>query len=256
MARARGVLLAAAISAVGAVAILAALGPVRSADVGDAEADRSKRFDPVPMRARALRRKGRYLTAWLQRPARLYNRPGGRVVARLEERTEWGTPRVLSVVKVRRHATWLGVLTEHRPNGRLGWIRTGATKPAGVDEALVIDLSARKLTFLRKGRRVLRFRVAIGRPANPTPTGRFAVTDILRVRDVSPYGCCAIALSGRQPRVPVTWTGGDRLAIHGTANRRSIGRAISLGCPRGMDAQMRRLFRERPQPGTPVFIRR
>ena len=39
------------------------------------------------------------------------------------------------------------------------------------------------------------------RPSTPTPTGRFAVTDKLAdARAASPYGCCILALSGRQPR--------------------------------------------------------
>src|SRR5918992_1547181 len=194
MASTRWVLLAAAAMAVAAaMVILVTVGPSRPTGAADAA---SKRFEPVPVRARAFRSDHTYLTAWLQRRAALYNRPGGRVVTSLGERTRWGTPRVLSVAKVRRRGKWLGVLSEHRPNGRLGWVRASATRPGGVREALVADLSARRVTLLRDGRRVLRFRVAIGRPANPTPRGRFAITDILRVRAPSPYGCCVIALSG------------------------------------------------------------
>jgi hypothetical protein len=249
------VLLASAVTtAVGLVAALASTGP--RIDTGVEEAAASKRFEPVPVRPRQFRGDHTHLTAWLQRTARLYNRPGGRVVARLGTRTRWGTPRILSVVALRRHGSWLGVLTEHRPNGRLGWIPAAATRPGGVSDKLVADLSARTVTLLREGRRVWRARVAIGRPANPTPKGRFAVTDILRVRGPSPYGCCVIAFSGRQPRIPEGWTGGNRLAIHGTADVSSIGRAVSIGCPRARNGAMRRLLREKLQPGTPVLIRR
>jgi L,D-transpeptidase catalytic domain len=248
------VLLTAAVMAAAAATVaLVMVGPSRPTGSADAA---SKRFEPVPVRARAFRGDRSYLTAWLQRRARLYNRPEGRVVTRLGERTRWGTPRILSVVKVRRRGKWLGVLSEHRPNGRLGWIRASATRPGGVREALVADLSRRRVTLLRDGRRVLRFRVAIGRPANPTPRGRFAVTDILRVRGPSPYGCCVLALSARQRRVPAGWTGGDRLALHATADASAIGRAVSIGCLRARDRAMHRLLREKPQPGTPVFIRR
>jgi hypothetical protein len=255
MARKRGLLLAAAVLvAAGAVAMLGTVE--RPTRVADATSERKKRFAPMPVRARSLRSDQDYLTAWLQRPVRLYNRPGGRVVTRMKERTRWGTPRILSVVRLRRRATWLGVRTEHRPNGRLGWIPAAATRPGGVREKIVADLSARTVTLLREGRRVLRVRVAIGQPAYPTPAGRFAVTDVLRVLEPTPYGCCVIALSGRQPRVPANWTGGARLAIHGTADVRSIGRAVTIGCLRGRDRAMHRLFREKLQPGTPVVVRR
>ena len=52
--------------------------------------------------------------------------------------------------------------------------------------------------------------------------GRFAVTDKLRTEDRadSPYGCCALALTGHQTKLVPGWPGGDRLAIHGTPNRR------------------------------------
>src|ERR687895_698894 len=156
MASTRWVLLAAAaMAAAAAMVILVTVGPSRPTGAADAA---SKRFEPVPVRARAFRSDHTYLTAWLQRRAALYNRPGGRVVTSLGERTRWGTPRVLSVAKVRRRGKWL------------------------------------------------------------------------RVRAPSPYGCCVIALSGRQPRIPPGWTGGARLALHGTADTSALGRAVSIGC--------------------------
>ena len=51
--------------------------------------------------------------------------------------------------------------------------------PADLREAAGIhaDLSKRMLFVRRDGRTVRKMRVAIGRPANPTPKGRFTVTD-------------------------------------------------------------------------------
>ena len=75
--------------------------------------------------------------------------------------------------------------------------------------------------------------VAIGRPGNPTPKGRFSVTDKLRVTDPgSPYGCCVLALTGHQTHLPPSWPGGDRLAVHATKELSSIGKPASLGCMR------------------------
>jgi lipoprotein-anchoring transpeptidase ErfK/SrfK len=98
--------------------------------------------------------------------------------------------------------------------------------------------------------------VAVGRVGHETPLGRFAVTDRLRTgRGDSPYGCCALALTGHQTRLPPGWPGGDRIAIHATPATASIGQAASLGCLRAPTAGVRLLMRRLPA-GAPVFVRR
>ncbi|MDP9401714.1 MAG: L,D-transpeptidase, partial [Actinomycetota bacterium] len=191
--------------------------------------------------------------ARLLRPALLRARPGGPVVARLGLRTRFGSPQVLAVVAER--GGWLGVLSEHRPNGRLGWIPRRAARIVTEPYALRVDLSRRRLTVLRGGRVVRRVRVAVGAPGTATPTGRFAVTDLLRTgRADSPYGCCILALSGRQPDLPQGWPGGDRLAIHGTGDEASVGSAASNGCLRARRGDARWLLGHVTL-GAPVTIR-
>jgi lipoprotein-anchoring transpeptidase ErfK/SrfK len=121
--------------------------------------------------------------------------------------------------------------------------------------SLHADLSERRLE-LRRGRRVVqRVTVAIGRAGSDTPTGRFAVTDKLAGTQFGPYyGCCILALSGIQPNTPPGWTGGNRLAIHGTDAPATIGTASSAGCLRADDEALRALMETVPL-GTPVFIR-
>jgi lipoprotein-anchoring transpeptidase ErfK/SrfK len=95
--------------------------------------------------------------------------------------------------------------------------------------------------------------VEVGRPGSETPLGRFAVTDKLSGAPYGgSYGCCILALSGRQPNLPAGWTGGDRLAIHGTPAN-AVGRAASAGCLHATDADLRALMRSVPV-GTPVVI--
>ena len=102
---------------------------------------------------------------------------------------------------------------------------------------------------------MLRFPVAVGRPGNETPLGRYAVTDTLKLTDpTSPYGCCAVALTGHQTKLVPGWIGGDRLAIHGTPQPETIGKAISLGCMRAPRRTMQRLIRTIPL-GAPVFVK-
>jgi hypothetical protein len=186
----------------------------------------------------------------------LSDRPGGPARLRVGPTTEFGSRRVMPVAA--RRGDWLGVTTTERPNNRLAWLRRGgrALDMRRTRRSLHADLSARTLTLRKGGRRVHRLTVAIGRPGAETPTGRFAVTDKLAGSRFGPYyGCCILALSGHQPNLPPGWTGGDRLAIHGTDSPSTIGAAASAGCLRAGDADLQVLMRRVPL-GTPVFIRR
>jgi len=220
-------------------------------------------FNPSPQqvrpqprpRPRPRPRRSLFPVARVRASVALRERPRGRVAARVAPSTEFGSPQVLNVAK--RRGRWLGVVTTALPNNRLAWVRRDhpAVRTARVGYSLRADLSARMLVLKRDGRVVKRVRVAIGRPGSTTPTGRFSVTDKLRGGDYgSYYGCCILALSGRQPNPPPGWTGGNRLAIHGTNAPGTIGSAASAGCLRASDADLQVLMRRVPL-GTPVFIR-
>lgn len=186
----------------------------------------------------------------------LREKPGRPAVVRVGSTTEFGSPRVLAVAA--RRDGWLGVVATERPNNRLAWVRRNSPglNLRRTGWSLHADLSERTLTLRKDGRRVHRLAVAIGRPGAETPTGRFAVTDKLSGSRFGPYyGCCILALSGHQPNTPPGWTGGDRLAIHGTDAPSTIGMAASAGCMRASDADLRPLMAKVPL-GTLVFIRR
>jgi lipoprotein-anchoring transpeptidase ErfK/SrfK len=191
------------------------------------------------------------LGARLERRVALRASPGGKVLASIGTRTRWGSPRVLAVVG--RRNGWLAVLSERRLDGRAGWIPASAAQLLREPYAIRIDLSKRQVTVRHDGDVVRRFTVAVGAPGSPTPTGRFAVTDTLKLVGAGPYGCCAIALTARQPEIPQGWTGGDRIAIHGTSEPGSIGQAVSHGCLRAQEADLRWLLRHIPL-GSPVRI--
>jgi lipoprotein-anchoring transpeptidase ErfK/SrfK len=63
-----------------------------------------------------------------------------------------------------------------------------------------------------------------------------------------------LALTGHQTRLPASWPGGDRLAVHATRELSTIGKAASLGCMRVTSAQARWLIRTIPL-GAPLFVR-
>jgi hypothetical protein len=182
------------------------------------------------------------------------DRPGGPATGTIGSTTEFGSKRVLSVAA--RRGDWLGVVTEGRPNGSLAWVRRGSGLALRRTRwSLHADLSERTLTLRRGGRAMQRISVAIGRAGSETPTGRFAVTDKLAGARYGPYyGCCILALSGIQPNTPPGWTGGNRLAIHGTDTPSTIGTAASAGCLRAGDDDLQGLMARVPV-GTPVFIR-
>lgn len=178
--------------------------------------------------------------------------PGGPVVARIGDKTEFGSPVSFSVVETK--PGWLGVTAPELPNGELGWI---ARDPAEVQVywtrySLHADLETRTLE-LRYGHQAVRtFEVTIGGAGTETPPGRYGVTDGVSFDDSPYYGCCALALSGHQTHeLPAGWIGGNRLAIHGTPG--AVGGAESLGCIRATDETMRYLFARVPL-GAPVYI--
>lgn len=200
----------------------------------------------------AKRPGGRWPTARVLAPVRLRATPGGRRLERLRPRTEFGSPKVLGVL--RRRGGWVQVLAPERPNHRPAWLPAASVRLGGVDVSLHVDRSKRVLA-VRRGRRVLqRMPVAVGRPGTETPTGRFAVTDRLRTRRPdSPYGCCALALSGHQTKLLPGWPGGDRLAVHATPHEETVGSAASLGCLRGRERDVQALLRIVPL-GAPLFV--
>jgi hypothetical protein len=179
--------------------------------------------------------------------------PGGRVIERLTEVTEFGSPRWLWVKKVQ--GDWLGVVAPELPNGSLGWIRDDRTRLELSETRywLAADRSERTLELNYGDRLLDRYSVTVGRPGSETPLGAFAITDAHAGRSVGPwYGCCILALSGHQPNLPPGWIGGDRMAIHGTPGE--VGLAASSGCLRTTDEAMVALFARVPL-GTPVFVR-
>jgi L,D-transpeptidase catalytic domain len=208
---------------------------------------------PVPALVERPVRGPAFAIARLRPGAReaMWSAPGGSFVETLGPRTEFGSPVILSVVRTR--PDWLGVTSADMPNGRLGWIRRDRRRVEvyWTRYSLHANLSALRLSLDYGGTTVARFLVTVGAPESETPTGRFGITDALRFDESPFYGCCALALSGRQTHLPASWIGGDRLAIHGTPG--PVGGDESLGCIRATDETMRRLFRRVPL-GTPFFI--
>jgi hypothetical protein len=192
------------------------------------------------------------LTALLLHPTEMRSRPGGHGFAKLATKTTFGSPTYVWVAKL--SGRWLGVVTPQAGNNHLGWIPAADASLSRVTWELKLSLSARKLTVLHGSRVMERYTVAVGAPGNPTPTGRFAVTDRLLTGDpAGPYGCCILALSAQAPHAIQDWSGGNRIAIHSTPETSSIGQAVSHGCVRLTLPEGRWLINHIPL-GTPTLI--
>jgi hypothetical protein len=182
----------------------------------------------------------------------LHSAPGGPVVRKLGDETEFGSPRVFAVE--RTEGRWAGVPNPFTGNGALGWVRLDARelRSGFTDRSIVVDLSDYRAQLVKSGRVVRTFTVSIGAPGTATPTGRFAVTDTFR-GDLNPaYGCCAVALTAEQPNLDSGWIGGNRIAIHGTTG--PLGSPISHGCIRAADRDVSALVNAVP-PGAPVIVK-
>jgi lipoprotein-anchoring transpeptidase ErfK/SrfK len=179
----------------------------------------------------------------------LHAAPGSkRILARVGARTVFGSPTRLAVVG--QSGDWLAVISGKLGNHVRGYVFRPQVDLTHDPYSLEVDRSARLLTVWRMGVKQGRFRVSVGAPSSPTPDGRFAVTAKLTNFWPSVYGCCAIALSGRQTASTPNWSGGDRLAIHAGTG---IGAAVSTGCIRASAADMRFLMRTLPL-GTQVVV--
>ncbi len=178
--------------------------------------------------------------------------PAGRVLGTVGPRTEFGSPDLLSVARI--DDGWLGVISELAGNGRLGWIPLSAVALERDSYQLRASLSAKHLVVLAAGRVLARYPIGIGASWAPTPTGKFAVTDRILTGDSSgPYGCCIVALTATAPHAIPGWTGGNRIAIHATADAESIGQPDSHGCLHVTAADASWLVQHVPA-GTPVTI--
>jgi lipoprotein-anchoring transpeptidase ErfK/SrfK len=183
----------------------------------------------------------------------IYSEPGGgKIVDVAGKRTAFGSPTVFGVI--REQEGWAGVSTPAVPNGQVGWVRIdpAVVKPAATRSAIVVNVTERVAELREDGEAVLTFPVSVGAPGSDTPLGRYAVTDTFRGGLIPDYGCCALAISATQPRLPSGWLGGNRIAIHATDG--PLGQAISHGCVRADDEAVSELVSRVPL-GAPVFVR-
>jgi lipoprotein-anchoring transpeptidase ErfK/SrfK len=169
----------------------------------------------------------------------------------LSATTEWGNARVLLTTGFA--GSWVRVLLPTPPNRSEGWVRNADVVLTTTDDRIEVNLSSHTLTWSRGSEHLLETTVAVGAAGTPTPPGTYYVTDLLPEDPRGPYGAWALVLNGYSEAL-ATFNGGlPRLAIHGTDNPTSIGRAASNGCVRVDAADLAALAAGVPV-GTPVVV--
>jgi hypothetical protein len=162
------------------------------------------------------------------------------------------SPMLIDEAKRRAGEAWYRVFLPLRPNGSSAWVRESDIELRRIDRRIEVDLSERVLSYFVHDELEERFEVGVGTDATPTGTGTFYVWVKIRYSSpYQPYGIAALGLSGFSP-VLSDWPGGGRMAIHGTSSPTDLGNAVSHGCVRVYNDDLKSLL-DVPL-GTPVEI--
>jgi lipoprotein-anchoring transpeptidase ErfK/SrfK len=146
---------------------------------------------------------------------------------------------------------WFHVLLPVKPNGSTGWLKASDVQVATTTDYLRVTVSQFRIDHYVAGKWHGGFRVAVGKPSTPTPTGLFYILASQQV-DQAPYTPGIFALSGFAPQ-PIPGFLGATLGVHGWTDPSVIGTRASNGCVRLMSKDMEPLLRTLIL-GTPVDI--
>jgi lipoprotein-anchoring transpeptidase ErfK/SrfK len=151
---------------------------------------------------------------------------------------------------------WLQVETLRDRTQVAVWIPKWATRRVWIAYQIKVDISSRLATVYRGGKVVRRFRVVVGAPSTPTPTGRWYVVDRLRLRTSWAYGKWALATSAFS-RILKHFDGGQgQVALHARgALAAPVGTAASHGCVRFRDGDIAWVAAHVPN-GTQLLIQK
>jgi lipoprotein-anchoring transpeptidase ErfK/SrfK len=164
----------------------------------------------------------------------------------------YGLPLVFGIVD--RQGEWLQVQLPQRPNGSIGWIRSADVFVQRLENRIVVEVAARRLTLYHGDDILMQETVAVGAPTGPTPTGSFYIDASVETgRPTGAYGVRIMSVAAYSD-VYFTFGGGiGQIAIHGTNRPELLGQPVSHGCIRMTNDAITRLNDLAPV-GTPVEI--
>ena len=133
-----------------------------------------------------------------------------------------------------------------------------ATTVTRTETRLLLNLKKRRV-FVYQGQKIIAsYPVAIGRPGWETPTGQFRVIQMVREPVWEHPFTGQLVLSGKNNPLGARWIGfwtdgANFIGFHGTPQENLIGRAVSHGCVRMRDRDIKALF-EKVKIGTSVIV--
>lgn len=201
-------------------------------------------------------------SARLISPVNAYKRPGKKGgKQRLHPLTRWsgqGARYLVTGMRCVDNRLWVRLLMADRPNGRTAWVLRDLVKLQQNPFWVRVSVKDRRVTVLRNGRRVKRFRAVVGAPSTPTPRGLAAIYEKVPQQDPNAFlGTWALHLTAHS-NVLFNYGGGPgRVAIHGRGGASlndPLGAARSHGCIRINNKAVNWLASKLPA-GTPVEIR-
>lgn len=149
---------------------------------------------------------------------------------------------------------WLQVQLNTRPNGATAWIRASDVALRTVDNHILIERGAKRLTVFHGDTPIFRASVAPGKASSPTPLGAFYVDILTRPSNpTGPYGPFQVSVTGFSEVYESFGGGNGQIAIHGTNRPELIGQPASHGCVRMRNEDITALIPLARQ-GTPVVI--
>ena len=160
---------------------------------------------------------------------------------------------VLTSVDIPPSEKWYEVRLPILPNNSTGWVpRRALGNLYKVRTHLYVNRERFTAALKRDGRTIFTARVGVGRPSTPTPRGQFYVRDELAGFGVPFFGPIVFGTNGRSA-VLTEWPGGGFIGIHGTNRPGILPGAVSHGCIRMVNRDIRRLAKLMSI-GTPLTI--
>jgi lipoprotein-anchoring transpeptidase ErfK/SrfK len=124
---------------------------------------------------------------------------------------------------------------------------------------LLVSLRERRVTLYRGDQKVASYPIAIGRPGLETPKGAFKITEMVEEPVWEHPMTGALVMPGRNNPLGDRWMGfwsdgTNSFGFHGTPDENSIGHAVSHGCIRMKNRDIRLLFKQ-VKVGTTVIVK-
>jgi lipoprotein-anchoring transpeptidase ErfK/SrfK len=179
----------------------------------------------------------------------------------VDAKTDAGAPTTFAIVgdasdgAPRAVSGWYQVALRDRPNGSTGWVPESSVTVTKTPYRIFVDLKARTLRVEKDGTGVFTTEVAIGTPENPTPVNGTYVTELIQnTNPTGSYGPYAFGLAMHSDTLSEFGGGDGQVGIHGTNRPELIGQAVSHGCVRLKNDDVKELVDLQLPLGVPVFI--